>query len=107
MPMWMVSSFDNRFVDVNDATLKHYGYTKEEFISLDAEKIRPEEDEKHFLIESRENIPGRSYHGISRHKKKDNSIINVEIYANDFINEGKEARLILANDISEKIKAEE
>jgi PAS domain S-box-containing protein len=104
--MWMISSSDNRFIDVNDAALNHYGYGKEEFISLSAEKIRPEEDKKRFLIESKENIPGINYRGVWRHKKKDNSIIDVEVYANDFIHEGEETRLILANDISEKIKGE-
>jgi PAS domain S-box-containing protein len=107
MPMWIVSSSDNRFLDVNDAALKHYGYGKEEFMSLKAEKILPEEDQNGFSPESNENLPGINYRGILRHKKKDNTIIDVEIYSNDFINEGKEARLILANDISEKIKAEE
>jgi len=107
MPMWMISTSDDRFVDVNDSAVMHYGYSKEEFMSLNTTKIRPEEDKKRYLTESGENTPGKNYHGIWRHQKKDHTIINVEIYANDFIHEGKQARLILANDISEKIKAEE
>jgi PAS domain S-box-containing protein len=107
LPMWMISTSDDCFVDVNDAALVQYGYGKEEFMSLNTIKLRPGEDEKRHLTESKENIPGKSYRGIWRHQKKNHSIINVEIYANDFMHEGKQARLILANDISEKIKAEE
>ncbi len=107
VPMWLISTSDDRFVDVNEAAVNHYGYSKEEFMSLNTTKIRPEEDKKRYLSESGENKPGKNYHGIWRHQKKDHTIINVEIYANDFTHEGKQARLILANDISEKIKAEE
>ena len=107
LPMWMISTSDDRFVDVNDAAVIQYGYGKKEFMSLNTAKIRPEEDKKRYLIESKENVAGKNYRGIWRHQKKDHSIINVEIYANDFMHEGKQARLILANDISEKIKAEE
>jgi PAS domain S-box-containing protein len=107
LPMWMISTSDNRFVDVNDAAVIQYGYEKEEFMSLKTTKIRPEIDKKRYLTESRENIPGKNYRGIWRHQKKDRSIIDVEIYATDFVHEGKQARLILSNDISEKIKAEE
>ncbi|HLA58534.1 MAG TPA: PAS domain S-box protein [Puia sp.] len=107
MPMWMISTSDNRFVDVNNAAVIQYGYGKEEFMALNTDTMRPEADKKRYLSESEENTPGKNYHGIWRHQKKDHSIINVEIYANDFVHEGKQARLILANDISEKIKAEE
>jgi PAS domain S-box-containing protein len=107
LPMWMISTSDDRFVDVNDAAVIQYGYVKEEFMSLNAANIRPEEDKKRHLNESKENISGNNYRGIWRHQKKDHSIIYVEIYANDFMHENKQARLILANDITERIKAEE
>jgi PAS domain S-box-containing protein len=107
MPMWMISTSDDRFVDVNDAAVTQYGYGKEEFMSLNATDIWPPEDEKRHLNESKENIPGKNYRGICRYQKKDRSIIYVEIYANDFMHESKQARLILANDITERIKAEE
>jgi PAS domain S-box-containing protein len=107
MPMWVISTSDDRFIDVNESAVNLYGYSKNEFMSLNTAKIRPEEDKERYLSESGENTPGKNYHGIWRHQKKDHTIINVEIYANDFIHEGKQARLILANDISEKIKAEE
>jgi len=106
MPMWILAG-DHSFIDVNESALKHYGYSREEFLALDGKQIRPEEDQKRYLEESKKHIPGISNRGIWRHKKKDGSIMNVEIYANDYIYEDKNVRLVLSNDITEKIKAEE
>jgi signal transduction histidine kinase len=51
--------------------------------------------------------PNTSYKGVWRHKKKNGEIIKVEIITHDIFYEGHNVRLILANDIDEKIKAEE
>lgn len=107
MPMWILGLSGNDFIDVNESALKHYGYTREEFLALSAEKIRPEEDREKYLQESKKTIPGISHRGIWRHKNKDGAIMFVEIYANDYIYEGKNVRLVLSNDITQKIKAEE
>jgi PAS domain S-box-containing protein len=107
MPMWILSQSDLQFIDVNGSALKHYGYTKEEFMSMSSDEIRPEEDRKEYMIEAKKNVPGVSPRGIWRHKTKNGTIIHVEIYANDYLYEGRNVRLVLANDVSEKVKAEE
>jgi len=107
MPMWILSLNNNDFVDVNESTLKHYGYTREEFLAMGAEKIRPAEDLQKYRNESKKTIPGISHRGIWRHMKKDGSIIHVEIYANDYIYEGRRVRLVLSNDVTERVRAEQ
>ena len=107
MPMWMISLPERDFLDVNPAALAHYGYTKEEFLKMNVRDIRPADDVKK-MEEANVNFPtGINNAGLWRHKKNDGSIIQVNIITHDIIYEGKEAKLVLANDLTEKVLAEE
>jgi PAS domain S-box-containing protein len=107
MPMWMLSYPERDFVDVNESALAHYGYSRDEFLKMNINNIRPLEDTI-LLNKMKAAVPvNASYKGIWRHKKKNGEIIKVEIIAHDIFYEGKNVRLILANDIDEKVKAEE
>lgn len=106
MPMWMLDKETLKVLDVNEAAINHYGYSREEFLELDATMLRPEEDILQYLAHTRKAVPGLNKAGIWRHKKKNGDIILVEIIAHDVIYDNTQARLILANDITERRKAE-
>ena len=40
-----------------------------------------------------------------KHRKKDGSLIEVEIHSHEIVYDGRRARLVLANDITERILA--
>lgn len=105
MPMWMISMKTLNIIAVNDAALKHYGYSRDEFLRLNAKNIRPEEDVDKYLAHLR-NDNGSHRTGTWRHKKKDGTLIMVEVIANNIMYEGSPARLILANDVTDKMRAE-
>lgn len=108
MPMWVIDyKNDLRFLDVNDAALQHYGYTREEFLSMTSVDIRPAHEKARYIQSHRIQTSGSNYAGIWKHLKKDGTVIDVEIRTHDILFDGKEARLILANDITEQLKAEE
>jgi PAS domain S-box-containing protein len=107
MPMWMLSFPDRNFIDVNTAAILHYGYSKEEFLKMNANDIRPESEKAKFRAEIIEGAHQQTYNGTWRHKKKNGEVIWAEILAHDIIYEGNQVRLILANNIDQKIKAEE
>jgi PAS domain S-box-containing protein len=107
MPMWMLSFPDRNFIDVNTAAINHYGYSKEDFLKMNANDIRPESEKEKFRTEIVAGKHQQTYNGIWRHKKKNGEVIWVEILAHDIVYEGNQVRLILANNINEKIKAEE
>ncbi len=107
MPMWMITYPERNFIDVNKAALKHYGFTREEFLQMNVLDIRPPKDVDLFKKMVNGLNEGSDYNGIWRHQKKNGDIIRVEIIAHDIVYEGKNVRLILANDIDAKIKAEE
>ncbi|HMK27282.1 MAG TPA: PAS domain S-box protein [Chitinophagaceae bacterium] len=106
VPMWMVSRSTLGIIAVNDAAIKHYGYTKEEFLKLKTTDLRPKEEINKYLVHIKETGYENSSSGIWRHKKKNGTIIIVEIIAHDVVYEDLPVRLVLANDVTQKIKAE-
>ncbi len=109
IPMWVYDVATLKFLNVNEAAIKHYGYTREEFLSMTIREIRPVEDipllEK--AIETSKLNKQSYYNDIFRHKKKNNDIIQVEIESNTIEFNDVKAALVLANDITEKLAAEQ
>jgi PAS domain S-box-containing protein len=106
LPMWVYDIETLDFLAVNDAAAFYYGYSQEEFLSMTIKDIRPPEDIP-ILVE---NVLGSSS-GINngngwRHRKKDGSIIDVEITSHELIFDGKRSRLVLANDVTDRKRAE-
>lgn len=108
IPMWVFDPGTLKFLNVNNAALKHYGYSNEEFLSMTIKDIRPsyEIDKMQSAVEKNKDNSSL-FSGIFDHRKKDGSIIHVEIQSNKIIFNGKEAKLIIAIDVTEKLKAEE
>jgi PAS domain S-box-containing protein len=106
MPMWVIAEGNYEILAVNEAAIRHYGYSRNEFLSMTALELRPEDEKIRFLAFDRTSpIPNASV-GKWSHVKKDSSLIDVEIFAHPIDYEGKSARLILANDITEVTKAQ-
>ena len=109
MPMWVIDLHTFKFLDVNKMAVLQYGYSREEFLSLTALDIRPDEDKERFKNSDHSfEISSTNYNkGIWNHRKKDGTVIQVEIIGQEIIFEGAPARFILSNDITERIRAVE
>ncbi|HLM60254.1 MAG TPA: PAS domain S-box protein, partial [Pyrinomonadaceae bacterium] len=107
LPMWVFDLETLAFLSVNQAAIDHYGYSRKEFLSMSVKDIRPPEEIPSFLENVENDSPGIRKRGIFRHRKKDGTEIFVEKISNQIIFNGKTARLVLANDITERRKAEE
>ncbi len=104
IPMWIFDQESLDFLDVNDAALNHYGYTREEFLQMNARDIRPESEVK-TLVEDINRTKGTvNYAGDWIHRKKNGEIIMVNIVSLPFIFEGREARHVMATDVTEQRK---
>ncbi len=105
-PMWIIDSDTLAFLEVNQAAINHYGYSREEFLTMTIKDIRPVEDirklEDHIALTS--SIINRA--GTSRHLKKDGQIIFVEITSQTVYFNGRNARHVLVNDITARMHAE-
>lgn len=109
LPLWIMDLSTFRFLAVNEAAVLQYGYTREEFLSMTALDIRPPEEVARFerADHSPKINPTEYNRGIWKHLKKDGTIIHVEIIAHGIAFEGKPARFILSNDITERVKTQE
>lgn len=107
MPMWMIAMPGREFLNVNKAAIEFYGYSKEEFLQMTAYDIRPGSSASLLFKYESEKETGVHNAGVWDHMKKDGSIVKVTIITHRIEYEGKAARLVLANDITEKIIAEE
>ncbi|RTY90839.1 PAS domain-containing sensor histidine kinase [Flavobacterium sp. GT3R68] len=109
IPMWIIDVKTLSFLDVNKMAIVQYGYTRDEFLSMSAVDIRPDEDKEQFeQLDRSLGFNALNYNrGIWDHRKKDGTVIQVEIIANDIIFEGIPARIILSNDVTERKMVEE
>ncbi len=92
--------------DVNDAALRQYGYTREEFLRLTALDLRAPEEHEHFITEFREQEQGYGFRGVWTHRRKDGRELQVEIRAFRFPYHGSLRELVLAQDVTSQIEAE-
>jgi two-component system sensor histidine kinase UhpB len=106
LPMWMMTMPEMNIADVNDAAMHHYGYSRNEFLKLNLRDIHPQPDVNVFLSYMRERSSGYHNAGVWRQYKKNRNIIFVEIYAYSMQLEGRDVRLVLSHDITQKIEAE-
>src|ERR1043165_6701671 len=104
-PMWVYDLATLRFLAVNDAAVRHYGYSRAEFLDMTIKDIRPAQDLAR--LEDYLAADAGIEQGVEwRHKKKDGSVINVEITSNRLTFAGRSAEFVLVQDITERKKAE-
>jgi len=107
IPMWVYDRTTWRFLQMNQAAMAHYGYSREEFLSLSVLDLRPAEDIPALLEEvgDRGNDAPLA-RGTRRHRKKDGSVIFVEVVSQPIQYGGQQARIAQALDLTEYKLAE-
>ncbi|MEK6592440.1 MAG: PAS domain S-box protein [Pseudomonadota bacterium] len=106
LPMWIYDYETLKFIAVNDAAVNIYGYTREEFLSMSILDIRPEEEVNRIQERLKTLNPAENRSGIWKHKKKNGDIIHVDIVSHGFVFGGRKARLVLASDVTERVRVE-
>ncbi len=98
-PMWVYDLKTLAFLAVNDAAVRHYGYSRECFLSMTVDAIHPHEDVT-ALIDQVSRLEGLCYLGEWIHCNSAGENINVELTANviDFAN--RRSGLVLVNDVT-------
>ncbi|HEV2722133.1 MAG TPA: PAS domain S-box protein, partial [Thermoanaerobaculia bacterium] len=106
LPMWIYDFETLRFLGVNDAAVRTYGYSKDEFLRMRITDIRPAEELPRMharLGELRE----RTAPTLFRHRKKDGTIFYAEVTSYEFVTGGRRARLVISVDVTERQRAEQ
>ncbi len=106
-PMWVYDCDTLRFLAVNEAAVNAYGYSREEFLTMTVLDIRPEEDKPALLKAISQDPKGYSCAGTWRHRRRDGSLIFMEIMGFVVNNNGRGEKLILALDVTERCRVEQ
>lgn len=100
---WVYDVETLRFLAVNEAAVHQYGYSREEFLSMSLENIHPSDDFKTI----RQKLAQSALSSVPcRHLKKDGTVVYCDSISRRLLFEGREARVVLAVDMTETRKAE-
>ncbi len=112
-PMWIYELPTLRIMKVNDAALRHYGYTEKEFLTMTIRDIRPRFDLAKFneylyykaIPES--TLKGFNHAGIWKHQNNKGEIIYAEVTGHEIKYDNHSCRIIIATDVTEKVLQQE
>jgi len=107
LPMWIYDLATLRFLEVNEAAVQRYGYTRDEFLAMTIADIRPTEDVERLLAQPGQPQEPWEDAGNWRHCVKSGEIIDVDITSHTIAFAGQSAALIVAQDITARTRAEE
>jgi two-component system cell cycle sensor histidine kinase/response regulator CckA len=102
--MWVYDPETLAFLAANRTAVLQYGYSREEFLAMKIPDLHPPEDLP-ALLEELSGVGDLDRTVISRHRKKDGTIIDVEITGRSLIFAGRRARIALGQDITERTRA--
>jgi len=106
VPLWMISRDDLNIIDVNNAAAELYGYSIEEMRGMTARQFRPERDWATQTVDYQLRLQDSAIDfGVRNHLKKDGTLISVHIVAHDIVYNGKDVRLAMTQDVTEKERA--
>jgi PAS domain S-box-containing protein len=105
-PMWVYDLETLEFIAVNQAAIEHYGYTREEFLNMTVADIRPPQELPRLLENISQLDAGIDFAGVWQHQTKNGTIIDVEITSYTLIFESRNAELVMAHDVTNRLQAE-
>ncbi|QYF95819.1 EAL domain-containing protein [Massilia sp. PAMC28688] len=107
IPMWVYDLETLAFKAVNTAAIMHYGYSEQEFLTLTLVDLRPP-TELPKLYANLRNATNETLErsGTWRHRKKDGTLIDVEISSHPLNFHGRACKFVLAHDVTDRVQAE-
>ena len=105
LPMWIFDLDTLRFLNVNEAACEHYGFSYEEFMTMNIKDIRPDSEvpQMEALLNKTIQTSDASFLGLMKHRKKNGEIIQVKLKTSQVNFEGHLGILVTAVDISHEI----
>ncbi len=108
VPMWVYDVETLHFIEVNEAAVRDYGYSREEFMHMSIADIRPAEDVPALMQDVAENKKRSQGPEQWRHMTKDGSTLQVEIISHSVpAKDGSNHRMVMAYNVTEKTAAQE
>jgi diguanylate cyclase (GGDEF)-like protein/PAS domain S-box-containing protein len=111
LPMWIYDPATTLFLSANTAATESYGYAPDEFLRMSVEQIRQPNESPALdagqRAEDVEEAEPSAQEGSARrvrHRRKNGSTLAVELTEHEILFQGREARFVLAVDVTEREK---
>ncbi len=101
-PMWVYDLGTLKFLEVNNAAIDRYGYSRDEFLGMRMTDIRPAEDVPRLLEDVATNRTGLQHSGQWRHTLRSGKLVDVEITSHTLIFGGRNAELVVVHDVTDR-----
>jgi PAS domain S-box-containing protein len=102
LPMWIYDLKTLAFLDVNEAAVEHFGYSHAEFLRMRIPDILTKEDEERVIKHAHAKRPALQHSGKWLHRKKDGSLVYVEVTSHKLNYKDRKAVLVIAEDVTEQ-----
>ena len=106
VPMMLLDVKSQRYVEVNDAAVSLFGYTRDEFLAMSAEKIRSSEELVRYKAMMRTPVPDSGRRGLWRYIKADGSEVMVDVAVHPFRFQGRAMAICVTVDVTEQKRIE-
>ncbi len=107
LPVWVYDTETFAFLAVNEAAVQHYGFSRDEFLSMTIKDIRRPEEVPRLLAELSKHSGQRRVGNVWKHRRKDGTEIFAEVASHPLVYAGRPARMVLANDVTKSKRAED
>jgi two-component system, cell cycle sensor histidine kinase and response regulator CckA len=104
--MWVYDLETLSFLEVNDAAIAKYGYSRDEFLSMRITDIRPPDDVPELLANVARQRTTLQQSGRWRHRLKNGEVNAVEIMSHTLRFGARDAALVVAQDVTDRLAAE-
>jgi PAS domain S-box-containing protein len=102
-PVWVFDLETLAFLEVNEAAIQHYGYSRKEFLAMTILDIRPPEKSR----QHKGAVPEAAGQGlIWQHRRKNGNLIDVEVVWTPMVFHDRFAALTMAVDVTERLRIE-
>src|SRR5262245_1099857 len=101
-PIWVYHEETLAFLAVNEAATRIYGYTRDEFLSMTINDLRPRGDIPALMFKNSSDADELVISSPWRHQTRDKRIIYVEMSSHPVVFDGKNSKLVIVNDVTER-----
>jgi len=105
VPMWVLDRQTRRYLAANDAALRTYGYTRDEFLRLRPEDLRLPQDLAALEASLAATGDGPVAQGPALHVCRDGTLLDVEVTTQDMELDGRSVRVVMALDVTAPARA--
>jgi len=107
LPMWIYDRSTLQFLEVNDAAIDNYGYSRDEFLKMGLADIRPPEEIDRLLTNIGRKVGAYESSRNWRHRRKNGELLTVDVFSHEIALTDRMARLAVVLDVTQRNAAEE